>query len=114
MWEEGAGADGGAGEDVLTLDSDGEPVVKASSILQWCKTGSEPALGVFVEGKHWVAAPSVLCFGFSGQPSPCPQCCTSFCAARMLPPELLVVENTQWQRDHETFGCFACGTSQRE
>lgn len=50
VWEEGAGADGGAAEDVFTLDSDGEPVVKASSIavgFQWCKTGSEPALGVF-------------------------------------------------------------------
>lgn len=62
-----------------------------------------------VEGKPWVGAPSVLCLGFSGQPSPCPWFCISFCAAVMLPPTLLVVENIQWQRDHEAFGRFACG-----
>lgn len=41
---------GGAGEDVFTLDLDGELLVKASSTavgFQWCQTGSEPALGVF-------------------------------------------------------------------
>lgn len=50
VWEEGAGAGGRAGEDVFTLNLDGELLVNASSIavgFQWCKTGSEPALGVF-------------------------------------------------------------------